>query len=99
MNPKGHNSSKEGIPQSSMVLDTQKEPRQMEKDSEWLWVCAVWEEGQNWYRSACIDRGSVVSQSGCATVKGGSAAPRKNGKATNYAPDQIKLKKKVYQEK
>ena len=27
MNQKGHNSSKEGIPQSSMGLDTQKEPR------------------------------------------------------------------------
>ena len=31
MNQKGHNSSKEGIPQSSMGLDTQKEPRQMEE--------------------------------------------------------------------
>ena len=32
-------------------------------------------------------------------MKGGSAAPRKNGKATNSAPDQTKPKKKVYQEK
>ena len=31
MNQKGHNSSKEGIHQSSMGLDTQKEPRQMEE--------------------------------------------------------------------
>ena len=31
MNQKGHNSSKKGIPQSSMGLDTQKEPREMEE--------------------------------------------------------------------
>ena len=47
---------------------------------------------KNWYRSACTDRGS-------ATVKDGSAAPRKNRKATNYVSDQTKPKKKVYQEK
>ena len=62
-------------------------------------MCIVWKEEQNWYRSACIDRGSVVSQSGSATVKGGSAAHRKDGKATNSVPDQTKPKKKVYQEK
>jgi hypothetical protein len=28
-------------------------------------------------------------------VKGGSAAPHKNGKATNFVPDQTKPKKKV----
>jgi hypothetical protein len=32
-------------------------------------------------------------------VKGGSAAPRKNGKATNFIPDQTKSKKKVSQQK
>ena len=42
---------------------------------------------------------AAVQHSGSATVKGGSAAPRKNGKATNSVPDQIKSKKKVYQEK
>ena len=31
MNQKGHNLSKEGILQSSMGLDTQKEPKQMEE--------------------------------------------------------------------
>ena len=41
----------------------------------------------------------AVLRSGSAMVKGGSAAPRKNGKATNSAPDQTKPKKKVYQEK
>ena len=38
-------------------------------------------------------------QSDSAAVKGGSATPRKNGKATNSVPDQTKPKKKVYQEK
>jgi hypothetical protein len=32
-------------------------------------------------------------------VKGGSAAPYKNGKATNFVPDQTKPKKKVSQQK
>ena len=41
----------------------------------------------------------AVPHSGSATVKGSSAAPRKNRKATNSALDQTKLKKKVYQEK
>ena len=41
----------------------------------------------------------AVPHSGSAVVKGGSAAPHKNGKATNSVPDQIKPKKKVYQEK
>ena len=40
---------------------------------------------------------TAVPHRGSATVKGGSAAPRKNGKATNSAPDQTKTKKKVYQ--
>jgi hypothetical protein len=38
-------------------------------------------------------------QSGSAAVKADSAAPCKNGKATNSAPDQTKLKKKVFQQK
>ena len=42
---------------------------------------------------------AAVLHSGSAVVKGGSAAPHKNGKATNSVPDQIKPKKKVYQEK
>ena len=40
-----------------------------------------------------------MPRSGSATVKGGSAAPRKNGKATNSVPNQIKPKKKVSQQK
>ena len=40
-----------------------------------------------------------VPHSGSAAVKGSNAVPRKNGKATNYVPDQTKPKKKVYQEK
>jgi hypothetical protein len=40
-----------------------------------------------------------VSPSGSTTVKGGSAAPRKNRKATNSVPDQTKPKKKVFQQK
>ena len=39
---------------------------------------------------------ATVPHSGSAVVKGGSAVPRKNGKATNSAPDQTKPKKKVY---
>ena len=42
---------------------------------------------------------AAVMHNGSAAVKGGSAMPRKNGKVTNYVPDQIKPKKKVYQEK
>jgi hypothetical protein len=34
-----------------------------------------------------------MSHSGSAMVKGDSAAPRKNGKATNFVPDQTKPKK------
>ena len=37
------------------------------KVSEWLWVCVVWEEGQNWYRLAYIDHGSAASPSSSAT--------------------------------
>ena len=37
--------------------------------------------------------------SSSATVKGGSATPYKNGKAANSIPNQIKPKKKMYQEK
>jgi hypothetical protein len=32
-------------------------------------------------------------------VKGGNASPHKNGKATNFVPDQTKPKKKVFQHK
>jgi hypothetical protein len=32
-------------------------------------------------------------------MKDGSAAPRKNRKATNFVPDQTKPKKKVFQQK
>ena len=39
---------------------------------------------------------AALLHSGSAVVKGGSAAPHKNGKATNSVPDQIKPKKKVY---
>ena len=42
---------------------------------------------------------ATMTCSGNAAVKSGSAAPRKNGKATNSAPDQTKPKKKVYQQK
>ena len=41
---------------------------------------------------------AVVPHHGSAAVKAGCAAPCKNGKATNSAPDQTKPKK-VYQEK
>ena len=41
----------------------------------------------------------AVLRSGSAIVKGGSAAPRKNGKATNSISDQTKPKKKVYHQK
>ena len=40
-----------------------------------------------------------MPRSDSATVKGSNVAPRKNGKATNSAPDQTKTKKKMYQEK
>ena len=42
---------------------------------------------------------AAVPHSGSAIVKGGSAMPRKNVKATNSTPDQTKPKKKVYQQK
>ena len=42
---------------------------------------------------------AAVPRSSSATVKGSSAAPRKNGKATNSVPDQTKPKKKVFQQK
>ena len=61
-------------------------------------VCSL-KGRQNWYRSTCTDRGSTASPSDSATVKGNSAVPRKNGKATNSAPDQTKPKKKVSQQK
>jgi hypothetical protein len=41
----------------------------------------------------------AVLHNGSATVKGSSAAPRKNGKATNFVPNQTKPKKKVSQQK
>ena len=40
---------------------------------------------------------TAVPHSGSAVVKGGSAVPRKNGKATNSVPDQTKPVKKVFQ--
>ena len=47
----------------------------------------------------CLHRPcSVASPSGSATVKGGSAAPHKNGKATNSVSDQTNPKK-VFQQK
>ena len=85
-----HPSIKHGLSHTKRSQDKWKE------DSEWLWVCAVWEEGQNWYRSACIDRNSAAFPSNSAIVKGDSAAPLKNGKATNYVLDQTKPKKKVF---
>ena len=42
---------------------------------------------------------AIVQRSGNATVKGGSAAPHKNGKATNSVPDQTKPNKKMFQQK
>ena len=42
---------------------------------------------------------AAVLHSSSAAVKGDSAAPRKNGKATNSVPDQTKPKKKVFQQK
>ena len=42
---------------------------------------------------------AAVSHHGSAVVKVGCAAPRKNGKGTNSAPNQIKPKKKVSQQK
>ena len=42
---------------------------------------------------------AAVPHHGSAAVKAGYAAPRKNGKATNSAPDQTKPKKKVSQQK
>ena len=42
---------------------------------------------------------AAVLRSGSAVVKGDSAVPRKNGKATNSAPDQTKPMKKVFQQK
>ena len=42
---------------------------------------------------------AAVPHSGSAIVKGGSAMPRKNVKATNSTPDQTKSKKKVSQQK
>ena len=41
----------------------------------------------------------AVPHCGSAAVKAGCAAPRKNGKATNSAPNQTKPKKKVSQQK
>ena len=41
---------------------------------------------------------AAVPHRGSATVKAGGAAPRKNGKATNSAPDQT-MPKKVSQQK
>ena len=42
---------------------------------------------------------ATVPHRGSAAVKAGYAAPRKNGKATNSAPNQTKPKKKVFQQK
>ena len=42
---------------------------------------------------------AAVPHDSSAKVKGGSATPHKNGKATNSTPDQTKPKKKGYQEK
>jgi len=43
---------------------------------------------------------AVVPHSGNTTVKGGNVTPHKNGKATNFVPDQTKPGKKViYKEK
>jgi len=42
---------------------------------------------------------AAVPCSGSATMKGGSATPRKNGKAINYVPDQTKPMKKVFHRK
>ena len=42
---------------------------------------------------------ATVPHRGSAAVKAGYAAPRKNGKATNSAPNQTKPKKKVSQQK
>ena len=39
---------------------------------------------------------AAVPHNDSATVKGGSAVPRKNGKATNSVLDQTKPKKKVF---
>ena len=39
---------------------------------------------------------AVVPHGGSAVVKGDSAAPRKNGKATHSVPDQTKPMKKVF---
>jgi hypothetical protein len=38
---------------------------------------------------------ATVPHSGSAVVKGSSAAPCKNGKTTNFVPDETKPKKKV----
>ena len=40
---------------------------------------------------------AIVPRNGNVMVKGASAAPHKNGKATNSIPDQTKPKKKVFQ--
>ena len=51
-------------------------------------------------QTAIVQRPRVaVSYSGSVAVKGSSATPHKNGKATNYVPDQTKPKKKVFQQK
>ena len=42
---------------------------------------------------------AAVPHYGSVAVKAGCTAPRKNGKATNSAPDKTKLKKKVFQQK
>ena len=40
---------------------------------------------------------AAMPRSGSAVVKGGSAAPCKNGKATHSVPDQTKPMKKAFQ--
>jgi hypothetical protein len=49
--------------------------------------------------AAVLHHRVAMPHSGSVTVKGGSAAPRKNGKATNFVPNQTKPKKKVFQQK
>ena len=44
-------------------------------------------------------RAAQPPKSGSAAMKGGSAAPHRKGKATTYAPGQVKLMKKVSKSK
>ena len=46
-----------------------------------------------------IDQPTAMLRSSSAAMKGGSAVPRKNGKAINYVPNQTKPMKKVFHQK